>query len=85
MEIVVEELDRDEPVEELDRGGRAPLTAAQRQALGDLIERVGEPEALRALGFSRNALYRALAGLCLQPGTRSLVREALSRAPRSAA
>jgi hypothetical protein len=47
--------------------------------LADLVAREGETAAQARLDLSRSALYRALAGLAVLPGTLALIRAGLSR------
>lgn len=56
-----------------------PLPSPVRDRLSRYVERVGEHEAVAALGISRNALARALGGLRLYGTTRNLIRDRLDR------
>ncbi|WP_438040255.1 hypothetical protein [Sorangium sp. So ce128] len=54
------------------------LSAEERRALYDLIEKLGERALLAELNVSRQALGRALAGLGVRRGTIALVRGGLA-------
>ena len=57
-----------------------PLRKESLSAARDLVRSVGENEAARILGVSRNALYRALAGMSVLAGTELLIERGLASA-----
>jgi hypothetical protein len=63
-----------------------PIAQVDRDRLRALLDAKGERAVLQALPVSRIALYRALAGLPVYPGTHALVRHHLdhSEGPLSA-
>ena len=65
----------------LDGSARNPLTAAERQRLAAHMAANGHRRAAQLLGLSRGALYRAIAGRPVQPGSVVLVRAALALHP----
>lgn len=59
----------------------APASLEIRRRMEDLIERVGQTEALRRTGLSRIAFATALGGLPVYPGTIALISNALAASP----
>jgi hypothetical protein len=55
----------------------APLDEADRMGLQAMLGRMHEDEAVRRIGVSRVTVYRGLAGLPLQPGSRMLITMAI--------
>lgn len=63
---------------------QAALTPTDRESLRSIVDDVGERDASRHLGVSRQTLGRAIAGLTLHLGTVILIRQRLAawQAPR---
>ncbi len=55
------------------------LPEAERRRLADLVDQVGEREAVGLLGCNRQTLARCLGGLGVYPGTVALIRDGLAR------
>lgn len=55
------------------------MSPSERDALAETVKRLGEKRVQLALGMSRLALARALAGLRVRQGTVALVRLGLQR------
>lgn len=56
----------------------APASVETRNAISDLLERMGSQPAADCLGVSRETLFRLIAGVPVRAGTHALLRERLA-------
>lgn len=62
-----------------EKSRKRPIDSARLRLLRKLVEDVGESRVLAVMEVQAQTLYRALAGLPLQSGTRAVVDKAIAQ------